>query len=101
MTPILAPALGVTFGVTFKGRFSLKNGTYCPLLATIQRLSSARVFLSEIRSKGCFYGLHLHCCAPVHTYLMKRTVEFQLGIESTRQVEVQNVTRPENIQYKY
>jgi hypothetical protein len=42
MAPILAPTFGVTF---LKGRFSLKNGTFCPLLATIQPLSSARAFL--------------------------------------------------------
>jgi hypothetical protein len=30
MAPILAPAFGVTF---LKGRFSLKNGTYCPLFS--------------------------------------------------------------------
>jgi hypothetical protein len=45
-----------TFGVyLFRGHISLKNRTYCPLLATIQRLSKARVFLLRVEiSKGCF-----------------------------------------------
>jgi hypothetical protein len=42
MAPILAPLLGIHF---FRGHISLNNGTFCPLLATIQALSRARAFL--------------------------------------------------------
>jgi hypothetical protein len=51
MAPILAPLLGVHF---FRGHISLKNGKFCPLLATIQRLSKTCAFLSKKRSIGCF-----------------------------------------------
>jgi hypothetical protein len=73
-----------TFGVTFlKGCFSLKNGTFCPLLATIQRLSSARAFLyTQKKSRMLCMSLTFTVARPVPTYLMKRTVERQLGIES-------------------
>jgi hypothetical protein len=41
--------------VLFWGHISLNNRTYCPLLATIQRLSKARVFLLRVKiSEGCF-----------------------------------------------
>jgi hypothetical protein len=44
--------LGVHF---FRWHIPLKNRTYCPLLATIQRLSKAGVFLLSVKiSEGCF-----------------------------------------------
>jgi hypothetical protein len=43
MAPILAPILGVHF---FRVHISLKTGHIAPFLATIQRLSKTRVFLS-------------------------------------------------------
>jgi hypothetical protein len=43
-----APLMAHEKGVHFLGEhISLKNGTFCPLLATIQPLSKARVFLSS------------------------------------------------------
>jgi hypothetical protein len=41
-------------GIFFRGHISLKNRTYCPLLATIQALSKTRVFLLSKKSKDCF-----------------------------------------------
>jgi hypothetical protein len=42
----LAPLTGQKKGVHFlREHISLKNGTFCPLLATIQALSRTRVFL--------------------------------------------------------
>jgi hypothetical protein len=49
MAPILAPILGVHF---LGEHISLKNGTFCPLLATIQRLSKTCAFLFKKRSEG-------------------------------------------------
>jgi hypothetical protein len=80
----MATILATTFGVTFlKGRFSLKNGTYYPLFS--HNTTSFKRICFLIYSKevpDALYGPHLHCCAPVPTYLMKRTDERQLGIES-------------------
>jgi hypothetical protein len=42
---------GHLLGVFFGGQISLKNRTYCPLLATIQALSKTRVFLLRARSE--------------------------------------------------
>jgi hypothetical protein len=52
----MAVILRLRFGVIFlKGRFSLKNGTNCSLLATIQPFSNARAFLLRLKiSEGCF-----------------------------------------------
>jgi hypothetical protein len=45
-SPAIMPLAASYFGVLFlKGRISLKNGTYCPFLASIQPFSKARVFL--------------------------------------------------------
>jgi hypothetical protein len=53
--PVMAVILRPTFGgIFFRGHISPKNRTYCPLLATIQRLSKvrllkARVFLLRVK----------------------------------------------------
>jgi hypothetical protein len=50
--PLTAHEKGVHF---FGEHISLKNGSFCPVLATIQPLSKARVFLLRVKiSEGCF-----------------------------------------------
>jgi hypothetical protein len=79
-----------------------KMGPFAPFLATIQPLSSTRAFLyTQKKSRMLCMGCTFTVARPVPTYLMKRTVEFQLEIEPARQVKVQNITRAENIQFKY
>jgi hypothetical protein len=64
MAPILAPILGVCF---FRGHIFLKNRTYCPFLATIQRLSKTRVFLlGEKRRKLLCMGRTFTVARPYH-----------------------------------
>jgi hypothetical protein len=73
-----------TFGVIFLGEhISLKNGTYCPLFSHDTTFFKRTCFLIRLKVlPDGLYGPHLYCYKTVPTYLMKRTVERQLGIES-------------------
>jgi hypothetical protein len=57
-SPAIMPLAALYFGVNFlKGHFSLKNGTYCPLLATIQPFPKTRAFLLSYKySRGVCMG---------------------------------------------
>jgi hypothetical protein len=70
MAPILAPILGVHFS---RGHISLKNGTFCPLLATIQALSRAHAFLLGLPDTVARTDLLYNC---------PKQVVCQLGIDS-------------------
>jgi hypothetical protein len=61
---------------------SLKNGTFCPLLATIQPLSKARVFLSIENEKKLFcMGRTFTANKPLPLNNSPKQLKFQLGIE--------------------
>jgi hypothetical protein len=56
----MAPLTGPEKGYFFGGAYFPKNGTFCPLLATIQPLSRARAFLlsqnmSRVVCMGCTF----------------------------------------------
>jgi hypothetical protein len=80
MAVILRPLLGVHF---FGGHISLKNWTICPLFKHDTSSFKDTCLLIELKVlPGGLYVFNGLLNMPVHTYLMKRTVERQLGIES-------------------
>jgi hypothetical protein len=79
MAPLTGPEKGVHF---LREHISLKNGTICPLLATIQALSRTRVFLpSEKKRKLHCMGRTFTANKPLSLYLGPKQLKFQLGIE--------------------
>jgi hypothetical protein len=69
-----------SFGVLFlKGRFSLKNGTYCPLFShdtTFFKGTCLSIYLKVLPED--LYVFNRQPDIPVPTYLLKTTVEFWL-----------------------
>jgi hypothetical protein len=62
MAPLLAPILGAYF---WGEHISLKNGTFCPFLATVQALSTTRAFLlSENEQKLLCMGRIFTAACP-------------------------------------
>jgi hypothetical protein len=62
-SPAIMPLAASYFGVDFlKGRFSLKNGTYCPLFSHDTTFFNDTCFLIKLKVlPGGLYGAHLHC----------------------------------------
>jgi hypothetical protein len=80
MAIILPPLLGVHF---FRGHISLKNWTICPPFSHDTSSFKNMCLLTKLKVlPGGFYVFNGLLNMPVPTYLMKRTVERQLGIES-------------------
>jgi hypothetical protein len=83
---MLWPSLnGDLLGSFLKGRFSLKNGTYCPLFSHDTTFFKRTCFL--IRLKVLPDGLYVfngQPDIPVPTYLLKRTVEIWMHTKSAR-----------------
>jgi hypothetical protein len=80
MAVILRPSFGVLF---LKGHISLKNGTCCHLFSHDSSSVKDTCFLIKLNVlPGGLYVFNRLLNMPVPTYLMKRTVERQLGIES-------------------
>jgi hypothetical protein len=74
------PLLGVHF---FRGHISLKNWTICPPFShDTSSFKDTCLLTYIIEAKVALYVLNGQPNMPVPTYLMKRTVERQLGIES-------------------
>jgi hypothetical protein len=79
----IAPLTAHEKGVHFLGEhISLKNGTFCPLLATIQPLSKERVFLfSENEQKLLSMGRTFTANKPLPLNNSPKQLKFQLGIK--------------------
>jgi nitrate reductase NapE component len=80
MAVILWPLLGVHF---FRGHISLKNWTICPLFShDTSTFKDTCLLIYLMEAKVALYVFNVLINMPVPTYLMKRIVERQLGIES-------------------
>jgi hypothetical protein len=82
MAVILRPTFGVLF---LKGRFSLKNGTYCPLLShdtTFFKCTCPFIYLIVLPDG--LYVFNGQPDIPVPTYLLNRTIEFWMHTKSAR-----------------
>jgi hypothetical protein len=89
------------WGGHFLGRFSIKNGTICPLSSHDSSSFKGTCFLTRlIVLPDALYGPHLHWCSHRLFHNCPFQLSFSWGSNPARvkaSKEVQNVTRTENI----